>query len=466
MLIRSLAAVMGLFTAGCSATQPLVASDRPQPIVIDGADAEWPAASPVEAVADDRHLFVRFAPASGEHAIQAAPFTTRILIDTDDQPGTGMPIAGLGVDVGVLLSPPNQNGTGVGSQVMLYGPDGFGSSTGHAQLGFLFLPTHASEVYEARIDRGSLPRATSGPIRVRVDQVMPDGTVIWSATTATTLPDVSITRRDTGSLPPPTPGSVRVLALNVLFSAPLNNPAPFRRMIRAIDPEVILFQEWFNQTQPVIQNWVNTNLGPGWTVIAPSTNGIAIATRLPVLETIPRPLADSGPGADARFAAAVLDTRIGPMIAGSLHLKCCGSAGSSEDQRRIAEAQAINATIADILTRHPGASIAIGGDYNLVGSRTPLETLAAGLGATGADLAPSTPIVLGDATAVTWVDERSMFSPGRLDWILYDPAASRAARAFGLDTRRLSPAALQRSGMMADDSRASDHLPVVIDLTR
>lgn len=465
--IRSLAVVLGLIATGCAATQTTGTGPDPRAVVIDGADAEWPGAEPAEALADATHLYIRFAPASGDHAIQAAPFTTRILIDSDNNPGTGAPIAGLGVEAAVLLSPPNATGTGIGSEVMLYAPDGSGASAGHADVGFLFLPTHASTVYEARIDHASLPGSKSETLSIRVDQIDPDGAVRWSAKTAATRPpDAPPARRDAGVLPPPAGNAVRVLALNVLFSAPLTNPDPFKRVINAIRPDVVLFQEWFDTPQTAIQKWADDNLGPGWTVFAPSTNGIAVATRLPILESIPRPLPDSGPGANARFAAAVVETRIGPMIAGSLHLKCCGAANSSEDQRRIAEARAINATIADILTRHPDAALAIGGDYNLVGTRTPLEILAEGLGAGDTDLAPVDAITLGDPTAVTWVDEKSRFSPGRLDWILFDPASTGVARAFTLDTRRLSAASLARHGLQPDDSKATDHLPVVVDLTR
>ncbi len=464
--LLTLPLALAVLTTACASTQPINTAAHPTPITIDGVFTDWPRQSEVEAVADDRHLFIRFAPGDGSHAIQAAPFTTRILIDADDNPDTGMAQHALGIDTAVLLSPPNATGTGIGAQVMAYDAGGLGTSTGHAELGFLFQPTHTSPAYEARIDRAALPASPNASVRVRVEQVEPGGAVLWSAAARADLPPISATRRDEESLPAKPRGATRVLSLNVLYSAPLTSPDAFRRTIRALDPDIILFQEWFNTAQPAIQQWATTHLGPGWTVYAPSTNGIAIAARHQILETVPTPLPESGPGAEARFAAAVIDAPGGPIIAGSLHLKCCGGAGGPEDTRRIAEAASINATVAAVRARHPGAAVAIGGDYNLVGTRTPLETLAAGLGTNGSDLVPAEALTLGDAAAVTWVDDKSLFSPGRLDWILIDPDSTTIRRAFTLDTRRISEASRRRAGLERDDSAATDHLPLVVDLTR
>jgi endonuclease/exonuclease/phosphatase family metal-dependent hydrolase len=467
-LLRPLAPTIALFATACAATQPVEpAGARPAAtITIDGEFTDWPSATAVEAVADDRHLFIRFTPGETAHAIQAAPFTTRILIDADDNPATGMPLDGFGIDTAVLLSPPNATGVGIGARVLTYDAQGFATPAGHADIGFLFQPTYASAAYEARIDRASLTRPSGKSLRIRVDQVAPGANVLWSNQTALAWPPASTALRGAPALPDKPADATRVLSLNVLNAAPLTNPDAFRRTIRALDPDVILFQEWFNTAQPAIQAWVTTHLGPGWSVFAPSTNGIAIATRHPVLETVGRPLPGTGPGANARFAAAVIDAPGGPIIAASLHLKCCGGANTSEDTRRIAEAESIRATLADLRTRHPDAAMAIGGDYNLVGTRAPLETLADGLSADGTPLTPARTITLGDASAVTWVDDNSMFSPGRLDWVLVDASVAEIRHAFALDTRRLSAAALTRAGLEPADSAATDHLPVVVDLLR
>lgn len=479
--LPSLLAALILLAPACAAqprpADPAASSDTTAAsVVIDGSFTDWTARSaaastPLQARATAEHLFIRFAPDTALHAIQAAPFTTRILIDADRRPDTGLPTEGLGVELAVLLSPPNSTGgIGIGSEVIAYAADATPDRIGHARAGFFFLPTYASPVYEARIDRAALARTlgrAANSITLRVDQTDAAGKVLWSATIDAALPAAAPTPTAEAELPAKPANACRVLAQNVLFSAPLTTPDAFRRTIRAIDPDVILFQEWFNTPQATIQTWVTTHLGDAWTVIAPNADeGVAVATRLPVIETIADLPADSGPGRDARFVGAVVESAAGPIIVGSLHLKCCGGANSSEDRRRNEEARAINTALAEALDRHPDAGLAIGGDYNLVGTRAPLETLAAGLAHGGVDLTPVDAITLGDPAAVTWVDEKSRFSPGRLDWILTDPARNPTLRSFTLDTRRLAPAALARLGLQPGDSHASDHLPVVVDLGR
>jgi len=73
-------------------------------------------------------------------------------------------------------------------------------------------------------------------------------------------------------------------------------------------------------------------------------------------------------------------------------------------------------------------------------------------------------MVLGDRAAYTWIQPWSRFSPGRLDWLLYDGSQATAARAFALDVPRLDDAARTAAGLERDDGAASDHLPLVLDL--
>lgn len=441
------------------------------PVLIDGLTAEWPSAEPVNAFADESHIFIRFNPDDGAHAIQAAPFTTRILIDADNNPATGRPFAALGADAAVELSPLNPNGeTGIGAWVTLYTADAAPMSAGHADLNFVCLPTHAAASYEARIDRAALPALlVADAASVRVEQTRPDGTVLWSGNATVTLPAASGTGGPPVStsltIPLKPDNAVRILSQNIHFSSPLENPDDFRRTITVLDPDIILFQEWFDTPETAIQGWVTTNLGRGWTVIAPDADeGVAIATSLPVVETAPDLLPDPDTEHQARFVSALVDTPAGPLLVASIHLKCCGGAGSPEDARRAEQAAAINRTLADLLQRHPNAGVVIGGDYNLVGARAPLEILAQGLARDGSDLAPVHAVTLGDPTAVTWADDKSRFSPGRLDWVLVDPRATPIDRAFILDTRRLPDRLLQAANLERNDSAASDHLPVVIDL--
>lgn len=451
--------------------------------MLDGRFADW--ASDEEGYADGRWVWLRFAPQTRPtQAIQAAPYTTRIRIDTDMDPNTGEAIAypregdeaiGVqpqGVDLLIEFSPVNeQGGVGIGSSVRAFDAKGEARDLGHNVVGMACLPTHSSEQYELRLDRlapGSAVLPGSGMIGVVVDQVDAQGKTLWWEKYVVELPerDAMESLQDL-TMPSKAAGAVRVMSANVLFSSPLTNPAPFERILASAKPEVILYQEWFRSERAQVEGWLKTHAGENWSLHFPDENaGVAIATSGEILAKYDRVLPPSGEGRPARAGAALIGTDAGELLAISVHLKCCGAAGGEEDLTRIDQAKAINAFVNWVHEQHPDAMVVIAGDFNLVGSRTPLEVLSRGLGIGGEDLQAVSPEVLGDSTMVTWVDEKSRFSPGRLDWMLYDPSRSVINEAFMLNTRVLSDASLSAMGLERGDSQASDHLPMFVDLKR
>jgi exonuclease III len=108
--------------------------------------------------------------------------------------------------------------------------------------------------------------------------------------------------------------------------------------------------------------------------------------------------------------------------------------------------------------------VVIGGDWNLVGSREPLDIARGGADLDNSELDVARALVLGDAAMYTWRDAATGFPPGRLDVIVYSDSSAEVVNAFVLDTGRLADRALARMGLDRTDSRASDHLPVVVDL--
>jgi hypothetical protein len=105
------------------------------------------------------------------------------------------------------------------------------------------------------------------------------------------------------------------------------------------------------------------------------------------------------------------------------------------------------------------AGVVVIGDYNLVGSRKPLDILeTAGL---------SELLLLGvdKRAAFTWrgLRKEESFWPGRLDLVTYDHAALRPAGGFLIDTSSLSKKSLRDLRLLAHDSEASDHLMMVAD---
>jgi len=451
--------------------------------LLDGSFSDW--AQGEHGHADGRWIWVRFAPETRPtQAIQAAPYSTRIRIDADQDARTGLAMemprvsdeaiqeAPQGVDVLIAFSPENANGQiGIGTGVTRFEPDGRANDIGHAAMGVSCLPTYASEQYELRIDRLAASSdiiPESGPIEIVVDQVDAEGETLWSDRFVLQLPERDAQKRVIDASMPQRPADgVRVMSANVLFSSPLTEPMAFKRVLDAIAPDVILYQEWFRTEQDKVASWIEQYAGTDWALHFPNERaGVAIATRHPILAQYDEQIQLEGNNLSTRVCAALIQTDAGQLLAISVHLKCCGSAGSDEDLTRIDQAKAINAFVERVHEQHPDAMVVIGGDYNLVGSRTPLEVMARGLGVQGDDLAPALTPVLGDSSVVTWVDEKSRFGPGRLDWLLYDGSRSDLVNALMLDTRVLTEGSLQAMGLEREDTMASDHLPLIVDLIR
>jgi len=447
-----------------------IAGDEEPVVTIDGLLDEWPAKESV--VSDPDSLMVRFESHDPTQAIQAADFTTRIRIDADADSTTGNRLAigampgdsALGAELVIELSPAWDAETiGGGVRVRAFSAGGDEEVISHADAGFFVLPTHNTESYELHISRrarGVDALRDPGPVRIAIEAVDPRGAVLDRVVHRAWLPMFGEDTLDE-DLPARPEGALRVMVSNILFSSPLEHPQPFRRILEATDPDIVLYQEWFDTPHDKIRAWLDTHAPGDWSLIGGGVaGGLAIATRLPVLETWPV----GGEGGWGRGGlAALIDHDGAQVLAVTVHLKCCGGADSSEERRRREQSRQINTLIRAILDEHPEASVVIGGDYNLVGTREPLENLARGLGARG-DLRPAHTTRLGERSAITWTHASSSYSPGRLDWVLYDHDAWREVHAFTLDTRTMTPRARLRAGLRAGDSAASDHLPLVVDL--
>jgi len=163
----------------------------------------------------------------------------------------------------------------------------------------------------------------------------------------------------------------------------------------------------------------------------------------------------------------------------SAHPPCC-----DKEKERQDELDGIAAWLRDLVTPGgrdlpQGTPIVIAGDMNLVGGARQVRTLVAGEIADeesfgpshpadwdGSSLADAEPRHAGGRDIYTWRDARGSFAPGKLDYIVYSDSVARLGNAFALATEELDAATLERYGLRADDTLdASDHLPVVADLT-
>ncbi len=465
-------------------------------IVLDGDISEW--AYTDIAHADARHIYVRFSLGPARNALQAGDETVLILLDVDGSTLTGNTgetwpgAAGMGVDLEIQISPMDAQRASPRRGVALAMVDRKGrrSPISHADAGFIFAPTIASEWYEMRVNRNlpglggfvdEDPSLAIAPVRDQRPTPPTRARATTSGAGVVVLVDAK--GRQNGSLSPftfrlpelatgPAPANatlpprradtVRIMSYNVLRSSPAQTPGPFARLITAIDPDVVLLQEW-DADVASIASWFERNVGSRWNVIAHPDQGVAIAARGSVTPLLDGPIEVRDGERPVRAILGLVRTPLRDTVVASVHLKCCGGAGTEEDLTRLAEAKAINEAFA---RRTPAGDKlrVIGGDLNLVGSAPPLDALRLGIDTDRSELSVAKPLVLGDGLVATWRDPTGPFTPGRLDYILFSDAQAEIVRAFVVDTQNLSERDLAVYGLEASDSLASDHLPVVVDL--
>lgn len=300
---------------------------------------------------------------------------------------------------------------------------------------------------------------------------------------------------------------LRVVSYNIKWNSVFPdvdaNVAPkFARVLAALDPDVIGFQEiGVNPGDRDKPNAVKKNaddvrallnqlrpLPDGGTWHAAGAFSNVIASKYPVQIAGESP----SPSREDRGAAVALVDLPDALFPADLyvintHHKCCEA--EKNDPRRQSQSDAIMSWIRD--AREPGGKIQLPertaiivlGDLNLVGGPGPLETLVTGnIGDEakfGPDFAPDW-----DQTSFTdahprhnitgtddwtWRDDSSPFPPGRLDFVIYSDSVLEVTKSFALNTTLMSDEDLSAAGLHKfdvakdDEGREFDHLPLVVD---
>ena len=319
---------------------------------------------------------------------------------------------------------------------------------GWAAAGFQCLPTFASKRFELQIDLSTIGAKPGDPVSIQ-----------FSGSDQLAAPAVITLQPARHKLPiafdwAKPKGTLRIVSQNTLQNglADSERGPKFKRLFNAVQGDVYCFQEEWKKEDFMsgVGQVLDCN---GNALNVHYFGGCAIAT-CQEMYSLPMEI-------DRGAAALIISSDSRPVVVLSVHAKCCGFAGSTEDDKRIAQFQQI---VGEIKRMRDGvfgnkakdAPVIVVGDYNLVGSRKPVNVLnSAGL----SDVVCRAP----DGSAYTWrgLKTDESFWPGRLDIV--------SANGFGaingriLDTGRISDAARQEAGLEADDSSASDHLTIVVD---
>ena len=397
-----------------------------------------------------------------------------IFIDGDNNSSTGFPINGIGADLRFNFGA--RNGFNYHTN----------SSITHSNIKFRSLPTVTDTVFEIAIGRQFIPPANgTGTIKILfVDFAangdrMPDNgdTFEYTFDETPTLPliPIELTKEDTSLL--------RVMNWNVYndgFTDP-NREQYYNRILQAINPDILAFNEMWNSTAIQVQSRLNSILpiqNGSWNAVKLDGGNIT-ASRYPILQNW---LVYPG----QRITASLIDLpeRFEKnILVINCHYKCCGGAANDATRQR-----EVDATIKFILDAKSAGGVIdlpentpflITGDLNLVGDRQQLITLLTGeiiniqLFGNGAapdwdntDLEDIISSQTDKRTAYSWRNEQSTFPPGRLDFQIFSNSVINVEKQFILQTEIMNQARLNLYGLQQFDTKnASDHFPKVTDVS-
>jgi endonuclease/exonuclease/phosphatase family metal-dependent hydrolase len=491
-----------------------VVPSRLASIIVDGYFEDWDSIAAVEDPAgdhgalpvdlrrvwlanDEHHLFIRFEFGSVQN-LQCLPGKMRLFFDTDRDPGTGVKVGKIGSDLAILF--PERR---VYRQIS-------GFNNGQLSLDLTSLqtaPTVSSNEFELRIDRTVIPPGFSAPIFPGPDFDMvvqtcnsgSGGGSCSSISQADFLPDqrnwltYTFAEGDFDSSEPAVvvtkshPLHVRLVTYNVLSSGIFadGRAERFQRVLQAIQPDIICFQEIYGDaaadTANLLNEWLPRPDGLMWQVFQGGDNILCAPWPITLTRN------ETTPSGNDLQAIGLVDLP-DAVYASDLyilngHYACCGCSGTDEDQARQRRADANISWLRDARTAGgninlPQATpIIMCGDMNLVGANAPLKTLLTGdivneIGF-GPDSPPDwdgTPMAscrtrhLGFRLAYTWSDSSTGFTPSQLDYVMYSDSSISAVSSFVFRTESLPKAVRSEYGLETDDTRvASDHSPFVVD---
>jgi len=322
--------------------------------------------------------------------------------------------------------------------------DGSKKHIGWTKIGFQCLPTFASNQYEIRIDTSVLGAKVGDNVKLQFagsDSLDNPIEIQLRETITTPVQDQDWTKAK---------NSFRVVNQNTLQKglADAERGPKFKRLFAAIDADVYCFQEEWKEAD--FQTGSANTLG---SVAVHWNSACAIASRHKLVG-LPMVL--------DRAAAGLITMDDGSkVVVISAHFKCCGFSGSKEDGLRVQQAEQLVGEITRLRDGAFGkeaqsAPVVLIGDYNLVGSRKPLDVInAAGL----SDVICSS----SNGSAFTWrgLKPDESFWPGRLDLVSTNGFQSVIGRVF--DTAQLADSQLEQLALDKSDSLASDHLMLVVD---
>jgi len=320
------------------------------------------------------------------------------------------------------------------------------------RLKYIVGPTYAQDEFEIQIDLGrfNVNRGDAISIQFRgSDELSVPIDFIFSQPSG--IPKRRSHRHKPGT-------DVRIVSLNTYYEglSDPNREDAMGRLLNSVDGDVYCFQEeWKTEGHgEILKRLIPLESKGQWYIH--KVHGNVIASKYPLKAL---------PSKNDRYAAAYISLAENHLFIINVHLAAMGYIDSEEDRFRIRQANDIIAVIDEIRKGQHGKDespcIVIVGDFNLVGSRTPLDLIidkkVHGLKNW------LTPNLIGESV-VTWRGgPRDSFSPGKLDYVVYSAETLIPRNGFILNSELLNRTERKQLNLHADDSKLSDHLLITVD---
>lgn len=348
------------------------------------------------------------------------------------------------------------------------------------EAGLVFGPTHSSDQFEMRLPKNLRPRnaepipiVTGDTIRLFFREVdgdrLPDAESVsysYSTETASPVEPIALDRLDAKD--------IRFLCHNVEHTGPMKNPEPFKRFLRATEPDIVSYQETWDWTVENGRDFVASVLdpAPGGEWHAAKVEGNVTISRWPIYEA-----------ADVMENLVVYidlpsDRSKRDLVLFNAHTPCCGNNDGRDEEH-----DAISSTWRKLMTGtgpfpiFPEDPMVALGDFNMVGFRRQLDTILNGEiidelrfgssfepGRAEGSLRHVSFRHTHSRVSYTWRRDRSDFAPGKLDYLFYTGDAMELKKAYALYTDEMPLSVLNGHGLqLTDSSTASDHLVLIAD---
>ena len=324
------------------------------------------------------------------------------------------------------------------------------------RLKYIVGPTYARNEFEIQVDLGGFNINCGDAVSIQFngsDQL--SAPVAFTFSQPPETPKRRSHRRYSGT-------DVRIVSFNTYFEglSDPNREEAMGRLLNSVNGDVYCFQEeWKTEGHgEILKRLMPLEKENLWHIH--KVHGNVIASKYPLKAL---------PSKNDRYAAAYIGLAENHLFIINVHLKAMGYIDSREDRLRIRQVNDIIATIDEIYSRKydednaPGTqpAIVMVGDFNLVGSRKPLDMLIEKKVYGLKDwLIPS---LIGESV-VTWRGgSRASFSPGKLDYIVNSNRTLITKNGFILNSELLNRTERRQLKLDAADSKLSDHLLITVD---